>query len=423
MAVDDAAGRTTSRPDPAAGGERSVPAAGGKPERAAGGEYDISLAGPEDEEDLRRLVGSVAMPGAVSMRFEREPDYFLGTTIAGDRCDVLIARRRSDGALMAMLNRAERRVFINGLEMRIGYVGQVRAAPGANGRWLLGRGIPLFRRLDDPPLRYLGVIAADNPRARRLLVERRPPGGIHATRITGLTGFALLLRRRRRSIAQGLTVTGATPEALPEVVSFLRRVGSGRQLFPAYREQDFLDGRTMRDLRLEDLGVARRAGRIVGVLGMWDQSGYKQEIVAGYSPGLRRVKPVMDLAARLVGARPLPRVGERILVGVAEPVCIENDDPLVFRALLERAMACALDRGLALLMIGFPDDDPLLREARRTLHVTYRSDVFLASLREPSPAAGLDGRLVYCNLATLWGRTTWRREPGAGRSRSGRRRS
>jgi len=157
----------------------------------------------------------------------------------------------------------------------------------------------------------------------------------------------------------------------------------------------------MRDLRLEDLGVARREGRVVGVLGMWDQSAYKQEIVAGYSPGLRRVKPLIDLAARLVGARPLPRVGERIQVAVAEPVCVENDDPRIFRALLDRAMDRALIRGLALLMIGFPDADPLLAEARRTLHVTYRSDVFLVSFREAALAPGLDDRLAYCNLATL----------------------
>jgi len=57
----------------------------------------------EDDADIRaRIVGSVAMPGVVSVRFAREPDYFLGTTIMGDTCDVLIARHRSDGRWRAL---------------------------------------------------------------------------------------------------------------------------------------------------------------------------------------------------------------------------------------------------------------------------------------------------------------------------------
>ena len=36
--------------------------------------------------------------GAVAVRFIHEPDYFLGTSIMGDPCDVLIARERLDGA-------------------------------------------------------------------------------------------------------------------------------------------------------------------------------------------------------------------------------------------------------------------------------------------------------------------------------------
>ena len=56
------------------------------------GGFELRWAGPDDEPDIRDLVGSVPMPGAVAVRFARHPDYFLGTTIMGDPCDVLIAR-------------------------------------------------------------------------------------------------------------------------------------------------------------------------------------------------------------------------------------------------------------------------------------------------------------------------------------------
>lgn len=364
-------------------------------------EYDFALAVSADEPEIRRLVGSVAMPGVVSVRFEREPDYFLGSTIMGDPCDVVVARRRTDGTVAGVLCRGERRVFLNGEERRIGYIGQIRAAPGFRGRWLLQRGLPLFRELGAPDLLYEGVVATENPRARAVLLERRPPGGLHAARLSGLTSLALLLRARRPHDVPGLAVTQGSDDELPGIVAFLRRVGSRRQLFPAHHVEDFTDGRTVRDLAPADLSVARSGGRIVGVVGTWDQAAYKQEVVDAYGPSLGRLRPLYDLAARITGAQPLPRAGERIPVAFGAPVCIEDDDPAVFRALLDRAMERARARGLGMLMVGFADSDPLLAEARRTIHVTYRSDLFLFSWATATPAAGLEDRIPYCEIATL----------------------
>jgi hypothetical protein len=341
------------------------------------------------------------MPGTVSVRFGREPDYFLGTTIMGNPCDVVIARRRVDGVLAGILCRSERLVFVNGEERRIGYIGQIRAAAGFRGRWLLQRGLPLFRELGPPDLLYEGVVATGNPRARGVLLGRRPPGGLHAARLSGLTSLALLLRPRRPRGAPGLRVTQGSVDQLPEVVAFLRRVGARRLLFPAYHVEDFTDGRTLRHLAPADLAIGRRDGRIVGVVGAWDQRAYKQEVVDAYGPSLRRLRPLYNFAARAMGTPPLPQEGQQIPVAFGAPVCIEDDDPAVFRALLDRAMEQARVRGFGMLMVGFADSDPLLAEARRTIHVTYKSELFVFSWATATPGAGLEDRIPYCEIATL----------------------
>jgi hypothetical protein len=51
-------------------------------------------------------------------------------------------------------------------------------------------------------------------------------------------------------------------------------------------------------------------------------------------------------------------------------------------------------------MAGFADADPLLPPARRFLHLTYRSEVFLGSWAG-DPVEGLDGRTPYVEIATL----------------------
>ena len=50
-----------------------------------------------------------------------------------------------------------------------------------------------------------------------------------------------------------------TGHNFPEVIAFLRREGARRQLYPAYRERDLVDG-TLRDLAVGDIAVARRHG-------------------------------------------------------------------------------------------------------------------------------------------------------------------
>ncbi|HET6846875.1 MAG TPA: hypothetical protein VFH29_08560, partial [Anaerolineales bacterium] len=169
-------------------------------------DFDVRWAAQEDESDLRALIGSVAMPGAVSVRFAREPNYFLGASIMGNPCDVLIARHRPDGRLAAMGCRAEHAAFINGRDSSLGYIGQIRVAEGHRGEWLVQRGARYFKDASSPGLVYYGVIASENPRARRLLTGRRLPGGVHVRRLSGITTYAILLRRDNSRLPRGLDI-------------------------------------------------------------------------------------------------------------------------------------------------------------------------------------------------------------------------
>ena len=362
--------------------------------------FDIRLATRDDERDIRALVGSVAMPGDVAVRFEREPDYFLGTTIMGDPCDVIVGRHRADGRLAGIACRAERTAFANGEEARVGYIGQIRIAEEYRGNWLVPRGAKLVREMSPPGLIYFGVIARENPRARQLLVGPRPPLGLRAVRLAGLTTCAILLRPRRPWSAPGLDVRPATAEQLPEIVAFLRRCGPRRQLCPAYTVEDFTGGERLRDLGADDIMVARRSSAIVGAMAAWDQSAYKQDVVDAYGPTLRRLTPLYNLGAPLIRARPLTPPGEAMPLAFAACICVADDDPNVMRALVTACARHAYDRAKAYLMLGLADSDPLLPVAERFLHVTYRSDLYALSWTA-DPAAVLGDRVPYIEIATL----------------------
>lgn len=364
-------------------------------------DFRFDRATRDDEPEIRALVGGVTMPGAVSVRFEREPDYFLGTTVAGDHCDVLIARHGSDGVLAAVMVRAERRVFINGEVRHVAYIGQIRIAPRFQGRWLMQRAVLEVAGLRDRTLPYLGVIAADNPVALGTIAGRRPPGGPRVRRVARLASPAFVLHTRMNRRRARMPVDPGDSARLDEIVAFLRAHGPRWQLFPVIERSHLTDGVAYRGLRLEDLRVARRGGDIAGVLGTWDQSAFKQEMVAGYAPRLRRLRPGYDLLARILGGAPLPRPGEPIRMAFGCLRCTVDDDPDVLEALLASTCDRARGQGCAFLMTGFDERDPLLRTLGRPLAVTYHSDVFLGSFAGDDPGAALDERPAYVELGAL----------------------
>ncbi len=368
-------------------------------------DFDVGPATRADEADLRRLVGSTPMPGALAIRFEREPDYFLGCDIMGRTWEVLIARHRASGALAGMMCRTEDDLFVDGRPARVGGISQVRIAPQFRGLHLLEMGWPAFRSRGIP---YLGVIARDNPRAVKALVGRAP-GAPALERVGGITTLGFPVRRRAAhralrtpwpSARRGapLQVT-ADRVHVDELVAFLNAEGRRRQFAPVRTRVDFTAGRRLRGLDMSSVFVVRRAGRLVGTLALWDQRAYKQDIVDSYGRSLARLRPVLDLALRASGAAPLPEPGGEIVGAFAALNLVVDDDARVFAVLLDAVLAAARRRGLQWVTLGMSDDDPLLAVARRRLHVTYRSDLYCASWDGAVPA-GTDRR-PYIEAATF----------------------
>jgi hypothetical protein len=146
--------------------------------------------------------------------------------------------------------------------------------------------------------------------------------------------------------------------------------------------------------------VARRGKQVVGVMAVWEQVDFKQDIVDAYGPLLHRLRPAYDLLARLLGARPLTPPGQAIQLAFAACICIADDDIGVMRALLSRCVMNAYERGKAFLMLGLSDDDPLLAVARRYLHIPYHSDLYALSWCAEA-VRQLDDRIPYIEIATL----------------------
>ena len=229
----------------------------------------VEIASPHDDEGVRRLVRSQTMPGRVRMSFCREPNFSIGCAVTGDEHQILVARSSPEGEIVGVACRSTRRVFMNGRERRIGYLGQLRIDERYRGRWLLPRGFAMLERLQqaDPVPQYLASIVDGNHEATTLLVDKRRRTFPYFREVARYVTLAIWVRRAKPPLAAGIDIAPASPDQLADLSAFLRHQGVRRQLSSVW-SADRIAALAAYGLSLEDI-ASRAAGAIVGVLALW----------------------------------------------------------------------------------------------------------------------------------------------------------
>ena len=364
--------------------------------------FDLATAG--DDTAIRRILRTNSLPGAVTVTYEREPDYFLGCGTMGRSWEVVVARRQPDGEVVGFGCRAIRPLFVNGRPQQLGYLSQLRVDRPFRGNWLVPRGFRFLHRLHQarPAPVYLASITEENVDARAVLVDRPRHRFPFFREVDRLHTLALIVRSPRPLPAAPYAIFRGSPADIEDIVSFLREHGAAKQFFPAYEVDDFGGSPATRGFNVDDFIVARSHGAIVGVIGLWDQSAYKQTVVQAYPGFLRQARPLYNAGAGLMGMQPLPEAGQAIRSIYASFVCVARNDPRIFQVLLQSAYNLAAQRAYAFLIVGLSVRDPLLAIARRYAHITYRSRLYLVCWQDGEDFhERLDSRVPYVDVATL----------------------
>lgn len=248
----------------------------------------------------------------------RNRAFLLGAPVMGPISQTLVARQQESGQVVGLATRSVRPLFVNGQAEDVGYIGQLRVEAAHRGRWLVPAGFRLFHQLRQSSTGpgYITTIIEGHAEAEGLLVEkarRRYPAYRHR-------GAHLYPGPDPAPPPAGegcprCWKSARTQVELDEIVAFLQREGRRKQFFPVYSAEDFTGPRLL-GLRREEVAVALRGGKVVGVLALWDQSAYKQTVVRAYRDNLRRIRPLYNLGAELIGtATPHPH-------GPAYPLCL-----------------------------------------------------------------------------------------------------
>ncbi|MBN2684996.1 MAG: hypothetical protein JXR40_06930 [Pontiellaceae bacterium] len=359
------------------------------------------LAQPEHEAQLRAIVRAESMPGRIRVTYAREPDFFHGLGIQGTFNQVVAAEE--NGKVIGFGCRSIRPMFINGNVIDFGYLSGLRSTPDAKRRLGLARGYRTFRDLhaDGRCPGYISTIIEGNSEAVKTIASGRA-GMPHYKDLGECYTYALALKRREKSnphptIRTRMLRTGEEPLA----IETLRTLGQRYQFFPALNENDF--GSTLlRDLPVTQFLIAETTDGPCGIAAVWNQSAFKQHRIHAYSPGMRRLKPLINLGLKSAGFSALPSPGEPLYHAYFCFAAVKDNDPQIMRTLIHSARALSAQAGFSHLLIGFHENNPAARGVHGMAKSIYRSRLFFVGWEQELEAfAQLDDRIPYFDPAIL----------------------
>jgi GNAT superfamily N-acetyltransferase len=314
-----------------------------------------------DNDALVALAGACSMDGDIALRVTREPDFFQLPRLEGSAWRVGVAEL--DGRVVGSVMGAVRHAHLHGAPQSTLYVGDLKVHPSARragvadalSEWVRCALVELGG--SETPL-MVTILAGNRAMESRTRGRGQVP---RFARFATMRAFSIPLLLPCAEAKDGLVVTPARAMDIEEMADLWRRVAPRRQFAPVFDAESlaaWIDAAP--GLDITDYRVARdQRGRIVGFLGWWDQTSFKQLQVTRYSLRLRVVKAVVNSIARATGGVTLPAVGGTLPCRTAIHVCVPPELPSVLRALVRRSHHELRRARCALATIGLDVRDPL----------------------------------------------------------------
>lgn len=297
----------------------------------------------------------------INFYLNREPSFFDALNVEGYNPEVFSVIDEENGEIVGGSIRSLKDCFINGKPETIAYFGSIKISKRHRGGWILHKIIKnLHSKNDTDPRLYFCSIMEDNQVANKIFLSGRDllptliPIGQYKTLI-------FIARKRKTTPNPSISVTNASNIDINELLEFLNKEGSKKQFFPVYKQEHFLNNQTgiLKGIELNKIYVAHNKNRIVGTLGVWDHSAFRQWMLYTKNT-FSFIRPMVNLYSTIKGIPRIPQGKKIVPCRYCSLICIENENRDIFETLFNHAVnqEVALGKG-ALLILGFPENNPM----------------------------------------------------------------
>jgi len=356
------------------------------------------IASLSDDDELREIVSKTYMKGEISLSFESEPSFFNSIAILGESQEVLIIRDLENEKIIGFMIKSIKNVFINGHPKKVRYLSSLRLLEEYRRGRLMHQGFKYLKSfIDDSNMINFTTIIEDNIFARDMLTSSRAglpnylPIGKMKTFIIKPTS-----RVRYKSKTNIKIEKGISKFSLKEIINFLNKEGSKKDFFPVYTEEIFNKSQ-LRDFDINNLYIAHNETEILGVVGVWDQTRFKQTVVKALSNKYKLLKPFNNYILSPMCNYPLISNPGKIRSFYINLIAIKDNNPDIFSLLIDKISLDNSNYGYNYFIIGLSEDDNLCLGLKNFRSLTYDSILYLVDYKRTVPLT----RTPYLEISRL----------------------
>jgi hypothetical protein len=338
----------------------------------------IREASANDNADLIDLVKSTPMDGLISLRIEREPDYFRLLSLRGEgKVFVATIMNRIVGAISVTYKIAH----INGKPRKIGYIGDLRVYPEFSGsRIILNLLYTLLEYSKSIDVDIYFCVAAKGNKKVKSLFEGRfnfPPfysvGDFYVYQILPLPYY----RRQTK-----YKTTRASKDDLNEVSSILNNFNNRLEFSPFFSNDDLArEMNTLSEYSESDFFITKNTDTILAALSIFDTSLVKSNVVIRMPSYLRSIISLLNITGKIIPIPPLPKTGEAVNILYIRHLSCRSNASAALKSLLLQVCKLAFRRRYSFVTVAFHERDPMRRLVRFLPRFTFISEGFVTSLR------------------------------------------
>src|SRR6266853_2895853 len=349
---------------------------------------EIRQASEADNDELIALTRMTPMDGAISLRIDREPDFFALLRLRG-KSKVFVAVRGPQ--VIGSISAALRTAYISGVPETIAYIGDMKVHPSFSGSLVAVRLIKTLEadlRLNVIDLCFC-VAAAGNHRVMPLF-----EGRLGMPRWVRLGRFLVngLVPSPFTSHSKHYSIDAAQATDMPAMTSLLDRFHRTRQFAPQLGPDEIAQTLTNRpEEPFPRTFVARTGHRVVATVTLCDTARVKRNVLLNAPASLKAALALLRVVAAPFPGFRVPRMGQALRLLTARYAACEDGHHPALKALLALARAEAFHHGFSFLMLGLHESDPLRSLVRRIPRFTFSSLALATSLGDPS---GLENRVA-----------------------------
>lgn len=365
---------------------------------------EVRRATDADNRELLALAASCSMRGDISLRFQREPDFFALNRLEGNdwRVDVVDA---ADG-IAGCVGTSMRDVYINGHCTRTGYVGDLKVHPAHRDFTIADAlsnyaGFRMESLPDGSPV-LITVLAGNRAMGKRLSGERGLDRFDWLATIRSHS-IPILWKRRAKQSRMYMVMERAKWSDVGAMAELWSRIAPQKQFAPVFSETTFADWiRSAPGLDISSFLLARSSrGEVLGFMALWDQSSFKQMYVEKYSRKMAVVASLTNAIAPRAGGARLAAPGEQMRFQTAAQICVSGNRPDVLERLLITAHNDLRHTGCAFFNVGLDIVDPLSVAVEGMLGQPTEIDAYVGTRKPPIDVVGLKRLPLHCEIALV----------------------